>query len=763
MNLPWQSNAIADSSTAFQENLLAVELNGAHVSDGVVVLRRSDGILLVPQDVATNWRLRVPNPKTAIYDTQPFLELNLPGKLDAKIDDSRQVLTLQVDPSLLAETVLEAQQMLQPKAERSGIAGFLNYDFNVEHTSTSDFQAGALELGISTPYGLGTTAAIARRLSTRESSEFQFTRLYTTWLNDNPAEMTTFLLGDNITRPWQRGFGVRFAGIQYTRDFGTQPRFIRFPLQTVLGDVPTSSLLDVYVNNNQVDQRQVPAGPFTIKDLPVVSGAGEIRVVSTDLLGRRQEIVQPFYLARTMLKEGLTDFSYEAGFLRRNYGTESYTYGAPFGSATYRQGITSWFTGEANAQVVRDRVALASAGSFLVGTFGVVDLALGGSMGRDGPGGLAGIGFSRQGHRLSFGGSAVVASQNYSQLGIEQGAFPTKQITDAFIGWNIGWGAALSIRYATAAFQDRPHVDIYALNYIQNLWGSTTLTISAIHTKSTFDNTQVAAIFTLPLGEQTYSTLNFRGGKAQGQREQGEFVGQVGRNLGWGPGWGYRMDVSSNDIERGQLNLQTDFGLFSAEAVRFQGDWAERAFGSGGIGVVGGKPFASRRIQDSYALIKVGEFEGVRVYADNQLIGKTNESGYLLLPRLRAYDVNIIRVEAEDLPMDAQIDRLEQPISPYFRSGMVIDFPVRRSLGALLKIVLDDGSPMPAGAETKLEGAAQATPVALEGEVYLTGLADRNRLTVTWEGQSCAFDVIYPKTDDPLPHLGTFVCTGVRR
>jgi len=45
--------------------------------------------------------------------------------------------------------------------------------------------------------------------------------------------------------------------------------------------------------------------------------------------------------------------------------------------------------------------------------------------------------------------------------------------------------------------------------------------------------------------------------------------------------------------------------------------------------------------------------------------------------------------------------------------------------------------------------------------VYVTGLADSNRLRANWTGKSCEFVVSYSQTDDPLPRLGPYVCQSV--
>lgn len=758
-----QASGAAEPRADREEHLLAVELNGEKVSEGALVLRGRDGALYVPGKEAENWRLRLAGAKTLSHDGQDYLLLANPGIIEARIDDVRQTLVVKVEPSLLAGTVVEATNRLPaPKAERSGFAGFLNYDFNLMHSPQGDLQAGVAEVGISNRYGLGTSAFLARHTSGQAGSELQLTRLYTTWLVDDPANMASLQLGDTIVHPWQRGYQARFAGIQYATNFGLQPRFYRYPQPAVMGSLAEASALDIFLNGTLVDQQNLPAGPFQIRDLPATNGSGEIRVVARDLLGREQVITQPFYVGKSMLREGLADFSYEAGFLRRYYGTDSMSYGAPFGSATYRRGLNSWLTGELHGQVVRDQVAVASGGSFLIGTYGVVDAALGVSAGR-GWGGLGGLGFVHQGETFSYGASSYFTNQNFTQLGIDQGQFAPKQLSDAFCGFTITSGSSVSLRYASANYFDRPHVDTYVANYTQNLWDGLTLSVAASYTRSDFEGAQVAAILTLPLGERTYATANARATRLQGSPTQLEFDAQLIHTPGWGPGWGYRLDASTNNRQAAQLTAQTGFGLFSAEVAHFQGDFAERAFGSGGIGLIEGHPFLSRQIQDSFAIAKVGNYKDVRVYADNQLIGRTDEEGYVVLPRLRAYDVNNVRVDDEDLPMDAQIETLSLPVTPYFRSGVVVDFPIRRSRGATLTLLLDDGQPIPAGATVTVEGVADEFPVGMDGEVYLTGLSARNRLKVKWRDQQCMIEADYPESEDMLPDLGKFVCAGVHR
>jgi outer membrane usher protein len=239
---------------------------------------------------------------------------------------------------------------------------------------------------------------------------------------------------------------------------------------------------------------------------------------------------------------------------------------------------------------------------------------------------------------------------------------------------------------------------------------------------------------------------------------------QVQRSLPVGTGMGYRLLAGAGNLERREasLSLQNDIGTYVLEAAQTQGETAYRASASGGVAVLGGNAFLSRSITDSFAVVQVPDYPNVRVYTDNQLITHTNAAGSALLPRLRPYQNNPIRIEQADLPLDAQIDEVQLNVVPYFRSGLVLNFPVKRSRGALITVRLESGELLPAGAIARIDGQQEKFPAALRGEIYLSNLESRNQLQISWQDQSCEFEVVFPETAEPVPNLGTYLCEGVK-
>lgn len=188
-----------------------------------------------------------------------------------------------------------------------------------------------------------------------------------------------------------------------------------------------------------------------------------------------------------------------------------------------------------------------------------------------------------------------------------------------------------------------------------------------------------------------------------------------------------------------------------------------------GIRVVGAdfgstkKVFASRTISESFSVVDVPGFADVRVYAANQLVGRTGAGGTMLVPRLLPFQSNDIRIEQADLPMDATVGALTVDVVPYQRSGVLVQFPVRRSRTALITVLLDDGLALPSGAIARIRGNEEGFPSGQRGEVYLTGLEKENTVQLSWRDQHCVIEVPFPETTDPQPHLGSFVCHGVRQ
>ncbi|MGA8050164.1 MAG: fimbria/pilus outer membrane usher protein [Burkholderiales bacterium] len=737
-----------------------MDVNRQDRPETVIVLRTSDGQFLIGSEDLDRWRLRKPDVPPYEHNGAAYFPLSaLPGAT-YKFDETKQTLQITASPEAFTGTsnALLGSQTAKPVLPPPG--GFFNYNVSGSNGSAGTNWAGLFEAGFFSRYGVLTSTELAPDLT--QSSGW--VRLDSTYTIDYPDKLASLRLGDSITQPGAWGRAVHFGGLQYGTNFGTQPGFIRYPVAAALGQAALPSTVDVFVNNALVSRQNVPPGPFSINNIPTVTGSGEIRMVVRDMLGREQVITQPFYGTTLLLKEGLSAYSYELGAAREDYGLTSNSYGPGVGAATYRRGLTDRLTGEARAEYSGSTAALGLWGGYLVGEFATLTGTLAASSTQNGgSGNLVGAGIERNGPRLSFALRSDMASSGFRQSGMAAGELPLRNQYIANVGYQMGGLGSLSLTYVAQYFRDQSDIEVATLAYALPVGRSAQFGVNAIKTLGPTGSTSVIASLAIPLGESTSASLSVeRNYDKQTGNTDNVVTGVIQKSLPVGPGYGYRLQARNSDLY-GSFSAQNDYGTYMVEAAKNQGsDTETRVNAAGGIGLVGGHPFLSRTLEDSFAVVRVGDYPNVRVLKDNQVSARTDADGYAVLPRLRAYESNPIAIDQNDVPFDARIGSLKLDAVPYYRSGVLVDFPVERVRAGTLHVVLEDGSDLPSGALARFEGRGPEFPVALQGEAYLEGFQATNQIVVTWKGQSCVLDVPYPKTSEPLPDLGRFLCKGVK-
>jgi outer membrane usher protein len=746
----------AKAQAAQEELWLSVQINHYGPAEPVLLLRLADGRLLARGDDLTHWRLPLPAQSPISSSGQKFYALDaLPG-LTYTLDEAKQALFVSVPPALFLNTLLNGQVRQFSAASAAPPGAFFNYDVSSQTTSGHVQTGGLFELGLFNSWGVGVGDFLARDYGGGSN----VIRLSTTWTQDHPTELASLRVGDAITGSGDWGRSVRFGGVQWATNYATQPGFVPFPLPRFAGEAALPSTMDLFVDDALRMSRNVPPGPFSIINLPVVSGAGDASIVVRDLLGREQLVTLPYYVSPRLLQAGLDDYSYEAGFVRNNFGIDSNDYGRFAAVGTQRRGFTDWLTGEAHAELLRDQQTAGLGSTFLLSSLGVFNASIAASHSTTlGDGGLVALGFERQGRTLSFGGSLQFAGPHFAQLGLQPGALAPRQLSQAFVTLATTDYGSFGLSYAAQIYRKQDSVRLVSASYNVAVAKLGYFTLSAVRVLGNTSATVYNLSFTLPLGERTSASARFN---HQGASDQG--LVDVQQNLPPGDGFGYRVQFGAGDFTRADaaVSYQNGIGTYSVDATQSLGRTDLRGDVAGSIVTLGGDIFLSRRIDQGFGVVQVPGYPNVNIYADNQVVATTNASGNALVPRLRAYEDNPIRIEQGDLPLDAEIDTLELKAVPALRSGVVVAFPVRRSLGGLIAVVLDDGQPIPAGAVARINGQSQEFPTGMNGQVYLTGLALSNQVRVSWRGQACELLVLFVPSSEPLPQLGTYVCAGVK-
>ncbi|MCX7173360.1 MAG: fimbria/pilus outer membrane usher protein [Proteobacteria bacterium] len=746
------------STSQFHERLLLVDINRQQLDQAVLVLEDPAGTLYLWRQDLLRWRFRPPAASAAIeYQGEKFFPLSALSDVSHVYDSKALTLLIEVRPGAFDSTRLTTRydHLLPPV--KPGPGGFFNYDLAASHSADSTQRAGQFELGFFNGSGVGTSNLLAENLG----SHTRLTRLDTTWTVDNPEKLQTLRLGDAVNAPGAWGRPVRFGGIQYGTNFATQPGFVSFPPQSAVGQAVLPSTVDVFINNTLVSRQSVPPGPFSISNLPLVNGAGEVQLVVRDLLGREQIVTRPFYASPTLLREGLKTFSYEFGRVRDNFGIDSNNYGSWLGSGTYRRGVSENFTAEAHAEAMPGQATVGAGGDYLITRIGTLSSYLVGSHGKPGNGGMVLLGIDRQALPWSLGARTQWASSGFAQVGQATPLPPPVHSSSASLSYSAGSGGSIGFAYVGQHNRDQADTRIATLSYSVSLGTIGTFMISALRSFTGDMSTSIFALLSLPLDASTnlsFSSQSVRGGSTANSND---FTITLQHNLPMGEGSGYRLQQRSDGAREASYSYQNNVGTYVLDAAQAQGSTATRLSVSGGVAFLGGNAFPSRRIDQSFAVVRIPDYPNVRILADNQPAGRTDANGNALIPRLRAYDINVISIDQRDLPMDAEIGAVKVEAVPYFHSGIDTRFPIKRSRGATLSIQLEDGQPLPVGAALQQVGRNEVFLVGYAGEVYITGLGATTRLIASWHGQSCEFNVRFTPSADPLPDLGIFICKGV--
>lgn len=749
------SESITNKALLASETFLVdVVVNTQQITGIHRVEKLIDGRIALPIDVWQLTRLIPKQERVELIDNNQGYIIDLIKGLNYSLDIKKLVLEINAPANAFQDNLISTpiKTLNAPRLSAPGV--LLNY--NLSGTSSDDHKTRYAGLVEGIAFG-SWGAAVAGAVLRADEFKTETVRTESYWKKDLPNQMQTLTIGDTIDvgSDWSRP--ARFAGIQWGRDFALQPDYISYPMPSLSGSAALPSTVDVLVNNQNIQMHNVNSGPFDLKNIPVVTGAGELNLIVRNLLGEQTLITKSYYASADLLEENTTDFSVQAGFFRENYGVTSNDYGELFSSINWRQGLSDKTTFSGRLEIQENRQALGGTVDQVLGDFAVVRVGGGVSKDKEHQGGryLAAL------ERVSsgYGGSVrwEYFDQNYHQFSSIEGEInPRRKITAGY-GLPIFRNMTAGVNYISQSYWNN---DLFSLL-------SASLSISLpenilLHTYASknFDSDQGwsgGVSLTIPLDKQRSFAVNTQKDQ-QGTSTAAEFTQSA--PSGPGIGWSIRASDNPNQQLRTHLTLNTTKGQFIAEAEKGEDtNLSLRVAANGTLGWFNQMAFATRDIgHQSFAVVKVADFEGIPVYRNNQLAGYTNSRGLAFVPNLLPYQKNKISLDPVDLPLNAEIHGIEMHPQPYARSGVFVDLPIRRSNQAFIQIMQEDKTPVPLGARVKLLGQDAEYMVGKRGEAYLINLAQSNHVTVTWDDQKCEFDMYLDSQHSLEVENASYIC-----
>lgn len=674
----------------------------------------------------------------------------VPG-LKYQYDANQQSVALETADGARTAYRIDARGLPITGAASSGRGLLLNYDVYARTDRDSRLAAWS-ELRYFDQYGVASNTGVAyfyRDLN-------RYMRYDTSWAQTNQENMTTLRLGDTVTGALTWSRSVRLGGVQWGRDFATRPDLVTFPMPQLGGTSTVPTAVDVYINSIRRYSGNVPGGPFVVDNVTGITGYGQANVVTRDALGRPVSLSVPIYIDTRLLAQGLSNYSVEAGFVRKQYGWRSFDYdSSPAVSGAYQYGVSDDFTFQAQAQ---GSTGLANAGAgalYRLGTSGVLSASIAGSAGRH-AGAQVGLGYQYVDSRFSVDVSTLRALGDYGDLG-SMADTPVTRSQDQFtLSVPVGLRQTVALSYIGVRYPDTDAARIGSVSYTVSPSNTMTLGLSA-YKDFARDNTR-GVFFTFSMALDKVSA------SATAGRQNGEnYLNATAlRTPDYEGGYGWGVQLGQSDSRRFGQAWARYLGRYG-EVTAGAENYGDKTIGSldvnGSLVLMSGTVQPARRIVDSFALVSTDGRGEVPVLRQNVEIGRTNSSGYLVVPDLNSYQENRVDINALDLPANASVDAMTQFVIPQSRSGVVARFGMRQQNAASITLVDAAGKPLPVGAHVTHKESGEISVVGYDGISFFTRLVDDNHFDVRQGEMRCQAELPFrPPADGSLPQLGPVTC-----
>ncbi|MEO8181809.1 MAG: hypothetical protein ABI895_23495, partial [Deltaproteobacteria bacterium] len=250
---------------------------------------------------------------------------------------------------------------------------------------------------------------------------------------DDRAHLRSAVLGDSFLSAGALGGALTLGGLAWSRKYALDPYLVKLPRLGYTGSTLSPSTVDVYVNDTLVRRVAVDPGEFQLSNITPVTGAGTTRYVLRDAYGQEQRLESGYYSSAGVLAQGLSEYAYGIGLVRKDFGKRSFRYGGPAAMGRHRFGLTDHLTPGAHLEFDASLVNLGTELT-LAGMFGEVELHAAASRGttrtaRRGVAGILGYSYQRRGTSLRTVVRGTSRSFATLSLGADQHRNSFEQLT----------------------------------------------------------------------------------------------------------------------------------------------------------------------------------------------------------------------------------------------------------------------------------------------------------------------------------------------
>lgn len=657
----------------------------------------------------------------------------------------------------------EIKIIKEEKAAAESLGLYIDYDFIYSDSTTSKYFRGLTEFNLF----FGKNVLSQSVLYTNSTDQSKLIRLDTTLVIDDIDNIRRIYIGDIFPQNEKWGSALRLGGIMVATDYSLRPEFITYPLPQFSGEAVLPSSIDIFTDNAKLFSKEIKPGPFEIKDIPIVSPEGNIRVVIKDVLGREKIIEIPYATNQALLKKGLSQYMISAGFVRKNYLIDSFKYHNFITMGTYKYGLTDKLSLEFEAYLDGyDKGNIGFSPYFLLGKFGFLTPSIAVSYDGKQTGYLYGVDYTKSFKYLKFRFTGRNNSESFVQPGTVIGL--PKSYYNTLLSFTIPEFGSLNFSYIKREYIDTSNSENFNISYNKSLFKK--LTLNAVYNKYKTGSSSYSTYglsLSMPLGSEHRASF-----RTQSNRNDQTYTLELSKNVSSYKGLGYSIRAAkANGYQTyfGRFNYSTNFSNlyldFSYSDIK-RSDIKDTIYYrlgmTGSVAYMEGNLFFKRSVKNSFALVKIDPpVKGVEIIANNRPVGKTDKNGTVFIEHLAPYYRNEIRINPSSLDMKTLVDKTVYSFVPLKKHGYLLKFKSKKVNSVRLKIKFPDGSFPEAGLRFDVDDKINAGILGYNGKAFIENItAGKHIVTVDYGYGLCSFELNIKEEwlEKIVPFVGEYIC-----
>lgn len=591
------------------------------------------------------------------------------------------------------------------------------------------------------------------RRESGSGEDFQNIRSYAE--HDVTALQSQFTLGDTFTSG-ELFDSTALRGIKLATDDRMRPDSMRGYAPVVRGIAETNARVVIRQAGFVILETNVAPGAFEIDDLYATGYGGDLQVTVIEADGGERSFSVPYAAVPQLLRPGVWRYSAAAGQVRN---------GALHGAApnfiegTFQRGLSNLLTTYAGVQATDGHLYR----SVLVGAafntpVGAVSLDVTGAKTKFA---LPDEGASGYSARLTYSKSIpqtntdfALAAYRYSSRGylsLDDAVRLDDEVRNGERRGGAGDGAGNQrSRFQLTVSQSLGESggSLFVSGSRNDYWGGSlpvdssyqvgwnrqfrnvSLGVNGSRSRIVgrgYDN-QANFSVSMPLGSTGYRSTPPQLTLAAGHDRDGNSVqASVTGNAGARRQFNYGVNGNFNDRDTDTLGINAGWrAAFAALGASYSQNAQSRqtsVSASGGLVVHPGGITLATRLGDSIGVIEARDAAGAHLLSDATV--RVDRRGYAIAPSLTPYRLNDVVLDPKGLSADVQLDTSRLQSVP--RAGAVVSLKFDTSTGRslLIKGRMEDGSPIPFGAQVVDHAGKEVAIVGQGGQVFVR-VADRD-------------------------------------